>query len=349
MTYNLTRNIPELNSPDQIYQEWQLLSDKPDPSRSSVVKKPSYSLSNNLENAKSEITNDFNEIGAFIASGNSTNVYFSIEFLNERIFEFIFRFSNLSSLKVVRQIFVKPNDAAKVDLNRIKIESEKCLIKLSILKNHTAFLANPKFSRQDYWSILTDIMKDLYNHIFEFIYHIQFFSTKYIPLDTLINSTSMEFDKSLTQSSDTVIPSPQINGQMSIQNSPNVNNTLNFDDTIRKMEKIVNELLFYKDGASYSNHPDKFAKIVMLLCEMNDLEASINYMSDLIKKNDGQLFFELTRLTLNDFESLTKKKISNEKKIIEASQSENAKRFSRHIDEYAVIVQQMCDVFKRCL
>ena len=198
MTYNLTRDFPELNSPDHIFQEWECLSGK----EVSVQKNQSFSKissDNQLEDAKVQFSCEFNLLNGMLNSKDPKSLYPSLVSLNDQVFDFVFEFNSIQSIKGVKEIINQPgqsSDKARKLVSMIKSSSEKVLLTLSLLKSHTEFLVNPRLPHPNYWQIISNLMRDLYTLLMEFIKNIQQFSTSFIPVEKIVMSANPELSSS---------------------------------------------------------------------------------------------------------------------------------------------------------
>lgn len=369
MTYNLTRDILELNSPDHIYQEWTNLSNKNvTPAVNQSFQKIPFG--NQLEDAKTQLSCEFNLIKNMINAGDPQILYPSLLTLIDQIFDFVFEFNGIQSLKIVKELINKPDNSssqARALVSKIKSSSEKVLFKQSLLKNHAEFLANPNLSHKQYWGILSDLMRELYNLLMEFITNIQQFSTSYIPIAKILMSSNPELSSSSvelfspTQSqSQFVIPTgntttssavfyPSLNtlnyNQIPLNSKNNHNSRrTKYDEPIQKIRQLTQKLHQMKNSKK-----DDFTNIITTLCELNNLKSTFSDIYFKIHSMNPDRVLNLSHVSIHDLETMFNKKEKYESKITNAAQTDNLKEFNRYIDDYSLVVEKLLDVMKKCL
>lgn len=367
MTYNLIRDYPELNSPDHIFQEWQCLSEKkaPIPPNQSFTK---ISSDNQLEDAKVQLSCEFNLINNMITSGDAKSLYPSLLSLNDQIFDFVFEFNSIQSIKAVKELVnqsSKSSMQARNLVSSIKSSSEKVLFKLSLLKNHSEFLANPKLPHPNYWHLLNSLLHELYDFLMALIKNIQQFSSSFIPVEKIVmsgnpdlSSSSIEFF-SATQSQSqflplennnssavfypTLIPLP--NSQIPLNNRNNQNVRYSkYTEPIQKMLQLTKKLQQIKNPKT-----DDFTNIITTLCELNNLKNVFLEMFSKVHSIKQETLSSIVNLNIRDIEKMNDNKEKLEIKITDAAQRENSRKFNQYQNDYVTTVEQLLNIFQKCL
>lgn len=367
MTYNLTRDYPELNTPDHIFQEWEFLSinEKPVQKNQSFTK---ITSENQLEDAKVQFSCEFNLLNGMLNSKDAKSLYPSLISLNDQIFDFVFEFSGIQSIKEVKEIVNRSNQSsiqARKLVSYIKSSSEKVLLKLSLLKTHTEFLVNPKFPQSNYFNIISTLMQELYIVLMEFIKNIQQFSASFIPIEKIVmsanpdfSSSSIElFSPSQSQSQFSSLGNDHSNSaifyptllpldimRIPLNRSNQKSRKSKYIDSIQKIFQLIKKLHQTKKPKK-----DDFTSIITTLCELNNLKNIFSEMYAKVRAMNPDTVLSLTHINAKDLEAMYNKKEKLESQITYSAQRENAREFGLYIDDYSVVVDQLLDAFKKCL
>ena len=336
----LIKNIPELNSPNHIFDEWKNLSQKQE---NQLIEKKKIPLTNNLQDAEVEIKNEISLIYKLINEANK-RIYAKILSFLDSCFDFIYLFDHTSTHKIIRDNF---NVNVKNIVEAINNDYEISLKNLSLVKYHTEFLANPQFFQNRFFYILNSLLDNFYRSIMQLIYDLKKIS-QFIPLQQVIESASQR--NSISLSSGNVNPYrlsqsifyPKVQFPEVFYTLDRTSEKTKFLNVINNLEKLINKLQKINPNSFY-----KIQKKFLVKIDCQD-PALRELISTALETND-QLFYDIFSMTKEKLKKLKIQINTYGEQLAQSAETNDAKSCGQLIYQYCFNFIQFLKLLKRWL